>query len=171
MLHCTLMGPANPHKFIYHLSDGPRCMTQQWLMLYMWHFWLWRNTQWNCVNAPQQYKNKYSFGLTQKLADNYNCKIVRVFGAGGHGKGIIDAMSAFGVKGILRRDIAGLELWWKDRHDICEYLKGKEDDRMLYCHVPQHNISRKQERCKWTSISRLYEKNHVCFILQIIKSL
>ena len=59
-----------------------------------------------------------------------------MFGAGGHGKGIIDAMSAFRVKGILRRDIAGLELWWKDRHDICEYLKGKEDDMMLYCHVP-----------------------------------
>ena len=40
-------------------------------------------------------------------------------------------MSAFRVKGTLHRDIAGLDLWWRDSHDICGYLKGKEDDRMV----------------------------------------
>ena len=58
-------------------------------------------------NAPAQYKNKYAFKLSQSSANKY-IAIVRVYGAAGHGKGLIDDMSSFVVKSILRRDIVAL---------------------------------------------------------------
>ena len=44
----------------------------------------------------------------QTLSNDDNVKIIRIYGAAGHGKGLIDAMSSFGVKSILRRDVVGL---------------------------------------------------------------
>ena len=35
---------------------------------------------------------------------------------------MIDGMSNFGVKSILKRDIIGLGVWFGDNRDICEYL-------------------------------------------------
>ena len=52
-------------------------------------------------NAPTQYKNKLAFGLMQHLADKYNFTLIRVHGSAGHDKGVIDAISSFGVKNIL----------------------------------------------------------------------
>ena len=43
----------------------------------------------------------------QILSKNYNVKIIKIYGAAGHGKGLIDAMSSFEVKSILRRDVIG----------------------------------------------------------------
>ena len=63
-------------------------------------------------NVPTQYKNKYAFFSMQQLADTYNCTILRTYGAAGHGKGVVDSMSPWGVKDILRRDIVGQDLWW-----------------------------------------------------------
>ena len=40
----------------------------------------------------------------QNLADRFNVVIVRILGVAGHEKGLIDAMSSFGVKSILRGD-------------------------------------------------------------------
>ena len=51
-------------------------------------------------NAPTQYKNKYAFNLVQILLSKYNVKITRIYGATGHGNGLVDAMSSFGVKYI-----------------------------------------------------------------------
>ena len=55
--------------------------------------------------ASFQYKNKNSFGLLLKLANEFNIRIIRTYGAAGHGKGAIDGMSSFGVKNIFWRDI------------------------------------------------------------------
>ena len=65
-------------------------------------------------NALIQYKNKYAFNSTQTLSNDYNVKIIRIYGAAGHGKGLIDAMSSFGVKSILRRDVVGLSFKQKE---------------------------------------------------------
>ena len=42
-------------------------------------------------------QNRYAFWSLQHLADKYNVQIVRIYGAAGHGIGLIDAMSSFGV--------------------------------------------------------------------------
>ena len=49
-------------------------------------------------DASCQYKNKRPFGLLQRLANVFNLRIIHTYGAAGHGKGVIDAMSSFGVK-------------------------------------------------------------------------
>ena len=55
-------------------------------------------------SAATQYKNRHAFALLQKLAVVFNLRIIHIYGAAGHGKGTIDAMSSFGIKNILRRD-------------------------------------------------------------------
>ena len=47
-------------------------------------------------------------------------------------KGLIDAMSVFGVKSILLRDIVALGHWFANSLDICEYLTPRGDSHMLY---------------------------------------
>lgn len=47
----------------------------------------------------------------QNLANKYNVLIIWLYGAAGHGKGLIDAMLSFGVKLILRKDIIKGDVW------------------------------------------------------------
>ena len=86
-------------------------------------------------NAPTQCKNKYAFKSFQLLVNKYNLAIVRVYDNAGHGKGLIDAMSSFGVKSILRGDIVALDNWFANNLDICEYLTLTGDTRMSYNHI------------------------------------
>ena len=58
----------------------------------------------------------------QNLANKYNVTIVRIFAAAGYGKGLIDAMSSFGVKAILRRDIVTKDDWFSNTQEIIEHL-------------------------------------------------
>ena len=56
-------------------------------------------------NDSTQYKNKYVFQSMLNLYNKCHAWMIRIYGAAGHGKGLIDAMSSFGAKSILRRDI------------------------------------------------------------------
>ena len=60
--------------------------------------------------------------IIQELANEKNITIIRIYGAAGHGKGIIDAMSSFGVKAILRQTIIGTDSWFKDSEEMVEFL-------------------------------------------------
>ena len=51
--------------------------------------------------------------------------LVYIYGAAGHGKGLIDAMSAFGCKNLLRMDILGEDAWWADSKEMCKHLQRK----------------------------------------------
>ena len=51
-------------------------------------------------SASTQYKNKFAFQSMMNLSNKYNVRIIRIYGAAGHGKGLIDAMSSFGIKAI-----------------------------------------------------------------------
>ena len=77
--------------------------------------------------AITQYKDKYAFEYYQDLA--YNARIVRLYGAAGHGKGLIDAMSSFVVKSILRKDIVTGDLWYKNSEEMCKHLKKVQSER------------------------------------------
>ena len=46
------------------------------------------------------------------LSNKYNVRIVCIYRAAGHGKRLLDAMSSFGVKAILRRDIVSHDCWF-----------------------------------------------------------
>ena len=76
-------------------------------------------------NASPQYKSKHSFGLLQSLADEFNLRVIRTYGAAGHGKGAIDTMSSFGVKNILRKGIVTHDVFFNNSCDMAEYLASK----------------------------------------------
>ena len=50
----------------------------------------------------------------QTLWNDYNVKTIKIYDAAGHRKGLIDAMSSFGVKSILSREVVGLDQWFAD---------------------------------------------------------
>ena len=69
----------------------------------------------------------------QWLANKYNVVIVRVYGAAGHGKDLIDAMSNFAIKSIdVGRDIIALDHWFANSLDISEYLTLRGDSLISY---------------------------------------
>ena len=46
------------------------------------------------------------------MADEFKLRIIRTYGAAGHGKGVIDAMSSFCEKNVLRHDIVTLNVFF-----------------------------------------------------------
>ena len=95
-------------------------------------------------NAPTQYKKKWAFEYYSSLAKKYNVRIIGIYGAAGHGKGLIDAMSSFDVKSILKKDIIGLDVWFGDSRDIYEYLDMRKDPCMNYSVIDQAAVDRKR---------------------------
>ena len=68
----------------------------------------------------------------QTLSNDYNGKNYKNYSAAGHGKSLIDAMSSFGVKSTLRRDVVGLDQWFADSKEMCQYLRFRNYKRMVY---------------------------------------
>ena len=134
-LHCTIVRPGEV-KFAYHLSDdathNPSFVQKELEDIF--NRWEIRDKVivGKSDNARTRYKNKWAFESYSSLAKKYNVHIIRIYGAAGHGKSMTDAMSSFGVKSILERDIIGLDVWFGDSYDICEYLDMRKDPRMSY---------------------------------------
>ena len=138
ILHCGIVEPGET-KYVYHLCDDA---THDAAFV---HFVLEDifescnikngNVLIKSYNAPTQYKKKYVFKSLQSLANKHNVAIVCVYSAAGHGKGLIDAMSSFGVKSVLRRDIVALDHWFANSLDICDYFTLRGEFHMSYNHI------------------------------------
>ena len=77
------------------------------------------------------------------LAKKYN--ILYKYMAASHGKGLIDAMSSFCEKIILKRDIVDLDLWFSDSWENCEYLDMCKDLQMSYSVIGQASVDSKRK--------------------------
>ena len=79
-------------------------------------------------DAPTQYKNKYAFssmsGLYQIL---FGVRIVSLVTVQ-----LVDAMSSFGVKAILRRDIISKDDWFSTSQEIVDHLQFRGKPDMYY---------------------------------------
>ena len=152
-LHCSIVEPGE-NKFVYHLSDDTNhdpCFVHQVLEDIFENWGIGNETVViKSDNAPRQYKNKWVFQIYHSLADKYNVRIIRLYGAAGHGKGLIDAMSSFRVKSILTRDIVGLDVWFGNIKEMCDYLDLRKDPRMSYSVISQaddHTVFMKEFLC------------------------
>ena len=94
-------------------------------------------------NATMQYKNRHAFALLQKLANEFNLRIIRTYGAAGHGKGTIDAMSSFGVKNVLRRDIVTQDIFFDTSEEIVDYLHIR-NSQFYYASIDPRQLARKR---------------------------
>ena len=71
-----------------------------------------------CDNAASQYKNKWLFYYYRMLAMKQKKKVVS-----GHGKGLADAMSGFGVKGPLKKAVLTEDFSFSSAEDIYNYVQ------------------------------------------------
>ena len=152
-LHCAIVEPGE-EKYVFHLSDDtthdPAFVEAVLEDIFEKGGIKKDGTKNDAVmiksdNAPTQYKNKWAFGSMQRLADTYNMRIIRIYGAAGHGKGLIDAMSSFGVKSILRQNIIANDWWFNNSSDICEHLEARCNPRMRYTSLSPQYTNEKRE--------------------------
>ena len=129
-LHCSIVEPGT-HKYFDHLSDNTthdlefahKVLVDLFDKLSIKNETMMIKSD----NASTQYKNKYAFNSMQTLSNNYDIKIIRIYGAAGHRKGLIDAMSRCCVKSILLCDIVGLDQWFADSKEVCQYLRFRKE--------------------------------------------
>ena len=85
-------------------------------------------------NCGTQYKCSLVVGEYQRIAQKYDRKVIVYYGASGHGKGLVDAMSAFGVKTPLCRAVVNKDFKFRSSNEICTMLKSQfqGDPQKLY---------------------------------------
>ena len=143
-LHCAIVDPVDGSRYNFQLSDDtthdPEFVDHVLRDLIIRYDIRDQDLWIQSDNAPTQYKNKNAFFLLQRLAKEFNLRIVRTYGAAGHGKGAIDGMSSFGVKNILRKDIVTHDIFFNKSersNDTCkirdEFLVS--NSRILEGHV------------------------------------
>ena len=95
-------------------------------------------------NCSTQFICKWVFRFWSNLAKKLNTKIIIYYGVSGHGKGLVDAMGAFGVKSPLTRAVITQNLEYSCAKDIYEYLNNhfRDDESKLYSILSPQEISK-----------------------------
>ena len=74
-------------------------------------------------NADSQFKCCWNFAYWLDFSKKKNITVICYYGVAGHGKGLVDSMSAWGVKTPLRKAIINQDFWYLNASDIVVYLK------------------------------------------------
>ena len=76
------------------------------------------------------------------MAAKYDQEVIVHYGPSGHGKGLVDAMSAFGVKGPLMKAILATKFKYSSSKDILLYLFNlfENDVQKYYFDIPPEDI-------------------------------
>ena len=126
-------------------------------------------------NCSAQYKCKYIFALLRDLALNIQKTIIFYYGVKGHGKGLVDAMSGFGIKGSLRNAIITKDRYFNSAEDVHSYLSEiNNDQKKKYLCLPQidHDENRpslripnckKQHVIMYAPDGSVQTKENLCF--------
>ena len=102
--------------------------------------------------------NKYSFGLLNKLASEFNLRIIRTYGAAGHGKGAIDGMSSF--ENVLRKDIVIHNVSFNKSEEVVDYLEIK-CPHFSYTHLPSDDVVKSRIKNNESMIIKDCMKQHL----------
>ena len=99
-------------------------------------------------NCSTQYKSQFIFNSLKKITHNFNINIAWFYGIAGHGRGIVDAMSSFGCKSILRNVIINNDTMFDNAFEICEFLKKCNDDSNKFYEMVDPDVTAKKRRNK-----------------------
>ena len=96
-------------------------------------------------NCATQYKCSMVFGEYIKMAKKYDRNVIVYYGASGHGKGLVDAMSAFGVKRPLLKAVLTQNFKYNSAKDILDLLSSlfQDDPQKL-----SNQIKSNQTNCR-----------------------
>ena len=115
-LHCTVKYTDSGNKYLYHLSDDKKhdfAFTSSIVQRLINHESENEASSFIRIksdNCSAQYKCKTVFNFYHNFSKEKNKTIIVYYGAAGHGKGLVDAMSAFGVKTPLKRAVIEQDL-------------------------------------------------------------
>ena len=145
-LYCAIIEPAD-YRYHYHISNDTKhdpIFVDQVIRDVITKYNTRNEDLWiQSDNAPTQYKNKHAFRLYQNLADEFGLRVIRTYGAAGHDKGVIDAMSSFGAKNILRHGIITRDVFFHDSEAIVDYLAKKKPE-FCYTNVSALEVATKR---------------------------
>ena len=80
--------------------------------------------------------------MFRQFSDDFGLRIIRTYGAAGHGKGAIDGMLSWGVQNILMKDIVTRDLLFNSSEAIADYFS-KRNPQFCYAKPNIHpNIKR-----------------------------
>ena len=170
-LHCTVKHTDNknsPYEYIYHLSDEKK-HDFAFTSMVVNHILQLHNPsdtiRLKSDNCSTQYKCKYVFNKWQELAKETSKTVVVYYGVSGHGKGLVDAMSGFGVKGPLRREVITSNFNYSNASDIHQFLSSKfhNDDKKHYYYLESEKIKQERENKIPLPISKCREKHMISF--------
>ena len=74
-------------------------------------------------NCATQYCCLHTFKAVLKMAMDLKIPIMLYYGVNGHGRGLVDAMSGFGVKGPLRKMVITSDFYFKTATELEDRLK------------------------------------------------
>ena len=106
-LKCTVMHDKEGNKYIYHLSDH---LEHNFAFTFCVMNYL-SFIRFKSDNCSTQYKCKYVFGKCAELAAERGVPVIWYYGVTGHRKGLVNAISGFGVKGPLRKAVVTEDLF------------------------------------------------------------
>ena len=155
-LHCTVKHTPTLNEYIYHLSDEMR-HDHVFTTTVLRH--LIDQSESNIIriksdNCSTQYKSKYVFKAWQTVASETGKTLITFYGASGHGKGLVDAMSSFGVKAPICKAILTEDFSYQSSQDIYDYLiyRFKDDNKKHFHVITQNNIENQRELLKYSYI-------------------
>ena len=170
-LHCTVKhtGDNNsPYEYIYHISDEKKhdfafssVVANHILELNHPCNIIWLKSD----NCSTQYKCKYVFKGWQILAKETSKTVIVYSGVSGHGKGLLDAMSGFGVKGPLQREVITSNLNYSNASDIHQFLTNKfhAADKKHYFNIESEKTKHQSEDKVPLPITKCREKHMISF--------
>ena len=153
-LHCSIKQKEGVIEYLYHLSDDtnhdsvltltiihniidehPEIISSGTLVL--------------CSdNCTSQYKSQYIFEGLKRMAMKYDINIVWFYGIPGHGRGLVDAMSSFGCKSILRDAVIYEDMWFNSAEEMVSFLREVTNDTKKHYELIDDRVTAKQRSKK-----------------------
>lgn len=153
-LHCTVVHSPHSNRkeflYAYHLSDDKlhdasftESVTRDLLMRHPDYkdYPLLRIKSDNCST---QYCCLHVFRRYLDLSKEIGKPVILYYGVNGHGRGLVDAMSGFGVKSPLRRKIVTEDFFFETADELCEFLQEtfSDDDTKTYTTISTVNLQK-----------------------------
>ena len=168
-LHCTVKHEGDKNHYLFQLSNE---LTHNFAFT----FNVGKHTFQMSQQPPQflrikydncsiQYKCKYVFGKDKQLAFEIGIPLIYCFDVSGHGKGLVDAMSGFGVTGPLRKAVVTEDLHYDSVQDIVSYLQElfKDDPYKIHFELNIQEIHSVDKVA--VKITNVQKQHMLCFLL------
>ena len=140
-LHCSVVQTPNGNLYFYHFSDEK---SHDWkftkaviIRLVKEIFGEEVIVRIKTDNCTVQYKCSNVFGMYSEISVDTGKTIIVYYGAAGHGRGLVDGMSSWGVKTPLRKHIILADWYWHTASKLVEMFteRGFSSDTRHYAEI------------------------------------